>query len=309
MMDTLHVVTCIANPIHWRSRLDLYRDFETHILDSGAKLTTVECAYGDHTFALPNNPHVRIVRVRATGVHKVWIKENLVNLGIRATPEAKYIATVDADVMFRTASWAKDTVHALQHYHVIQPWSNCYDLGPNGEHLATHLSFARLYYDDRPIMQGPNATDGYQFGHPGYAWAWTRQALEWGGGLIETAALGAADHHMALALVNKVADSIHGGMTDDYKAPLYLWQKRMHAHVAGHIGALPGTIEHRWHGAKNKRAYIDRWEILVRNKFDPATDLKMNTFGVLELAGNKPRLSHDIDRYFRSRDEDSNSLG
>jgi hypothetical protein len=30
---------------------------------------------------------------------------------------------------------------------------------------------------------------------------------------------------------------------------------------------------------------------------------------VLELAGNKPQLRSDIDRYFRARDEDSNSLG
>jgi hypothetical protein len=37
--------------------------------------------------------------------------------------------------------------------------------------------------------------------------------------------------------------------------------------------------------------------------------LKRNTYGVLELAGNKPQLRHDIDCYFRARDEDSNTLG
>jgi len=29
---------------------------------------------------------------------------------------------------------------------------------------------------------------------------------------------------------------------------------------------------------------------------------------VLELTGNKPGLSHDIDRYFRQRNEDSNCM-
>jgi len=29
---------------------------------------------------------------------------------------------------------------------------------------------------------------------------------------------------------------------------------------------------------------------------------------VLELAGNKPQLSRDIDAYFRSRNEDANSM-
>ena len=109
---------------------------------------------------------------------------------------------------------------------------------------------------------------------------------------------------MALALVGKVGDTIPGNLTDGYKAPLYQWQGRAMPHIAGHIGALPGTIEHAWHGAKDKRAYVSRWDILARNKFDPRTDLKRNTYGVLELAGNKPALSHDIDAYFRSRDED-----
>ena len=207
-------------------------------------------------------------------------------------------------------TWAADTLAALQHYHVIQPWSYCYDLGPKGEHIQTHRSFANLFYAKGAsgIEQGPNGKPYYEFGHPGYAWAYTRQALEWVGGLVETAALGAADHHMALALVGKVGNSIPGNLTDGYKAPLYQWQGRAMPHIAGHIGALSGTIEHAWHGPKDKRAYVSRWDILHRNKFDPRTDMKRNTFGVMELAGNKPQLSHDIDAYFRSRDEDANSI-
>jgi hypothetical protein len=310
--NQLHVVTAISNPVAWKSRIALYNAFEQHMLDSGVQLTTVECSYGDHDPEISINPKVNHVRVKATGVHKVWIKENLLNLGIQRLPSnAKYIATIDADVTFRDPKWALATLDALQHFHVIQPWAYCYDLGPKGEHLATHRSFANLFYAKGAtgIHQGPNAVGGYEFGHPGYAWAYTRQALEWGGGLIEIAALGAADHHMALALIGKVGDSIHGGMTGGYKAPLYQWQGRMYPQIAGHVGSLAGTIEHGWHGQKAKRAYVDRWEILIKNKFDPATDLKKNTWGVLELAGNKPQLSHDIDAYFRSGDEDSNSLG
>jgi hypothetical protein len=127
--------------------------------------------------------------------------------------------------------------------------------------------------------------------------------------LVETAALGAADHHMALALIGRVSESVPGGIAPGYLAPLLTWQNRAQAHVAGNIGYVPGTIEHAWHGSKDKRAYVDRWQILVRNAFDPAADLKRNTWGVLELAGNKPELRQDIDRYFRARDEDSNTLG
>lgn len=299
----------MANPINWKSRIRLYNDFEQHMLESGAKLTVVECAYGDRDWQIKDRDGVNVVRVRASGLHKTWTKENLLNLGIQRIPGAKYIATIDADIRFRQDNWAAHTVDALQHYPVIQPWSFCYDLGPNGEHLATHRSFANLYYDRKPIVQGPNATAGYEFGHPGYAWAYTRQALEWVGGLIETAALGAADHHQALALIGKVQDTIHGAMTEAYKTPLFQWEARAVQHMQKHIGCLAGSIEHAFHGSKEKRAYVSRWDILAKHKFDPYTDLKRNTYGVLELAGNKPELSRDIDHYFRSRDEDASSMG
>ena len=302
-MDTLDVVTAIANPIRWQSRARLYRQFEEQMLDSGVRLTVVECAYGDRPFELAENPHITHVPVRARSL--LWIKENLLNIGLgRLKQDWHYGAWIDADIIFRRANWATETVHALQQYDVVQPWSDCYDLGPNDEHLHVHRSFCRLAHEGAPVV-----SSGYAFAHPGYAWAATRRALTLLGGLIETAALGAADHHMALALVDRVRDSVPGGISDGYMHPLLRWQDRARQHIAGNIGYVPGTIEHTWHGAKDKRAYVDRWTALTRNDFDPGPDLLRNTWGVLELAGNKPQLRLDIDRYFRARDEDSNSLG
>ena len=309
-MQPLHVVTAVANPIRWESRIKLYKQFAEHMLDSGVKLTTVECAFGDRPHELADIAHVNHITVRAAGSQLVWSKENLLNIGIARLPdEARYIGTFDADIQFRKTGWASDTVHALQHYGVVQPWSDCYDLGPNGEHIDLHRSFCRLVYEGKPIVQGPNAADGpYRFGHPGYAWAWTRRSLEGVGGLVETAGLGAADHHMALALIGRVQDSIPGNMTQAYKTPLHTWQQRAMQHIGRNISYVPGSIEHLWHGQKSKRAYVSRWDILAKHAFDPSLDTKRNTHGVVELSGNKPMLRLDIDRYFRSRDEDTNSL-
>lgn len=301
--DLLHVVTAVANPVRWRSRIELFHRFVQHVLDSGADLTVVECAYGDRPHELAGDGRYRHVPVRAHTL--VWTKENLLNIGIQRLPDDwKYVAWLDADITFRRPDWAAETVHALQQYDVVQPWTDCYDLGPNGEHLQVHESFAKLWTAGRPIVPaGP-----YAFGHPGYAWAATRQALEWTGGLIETAALGAADHHMALALIGRVHESCPGNIGAGYRAPLLQWQERAMRQIAGNLGCVPGTIEHGWHGAKQKRSYTSRWDILLRNAFDPTADLKRNVWGVLELAGNKPQLRRDIDAYFRSRDEDSNAL-
>ena len=42
--------------------------------------------------------------------------------------------------------------------------------------------------------------------------------------------------------------------------------------------------------------------------FDPTTDLKRNTDGVIEFSGTKPDLERAFDRYFRTREEDVNTL-
>ena len=146
-MDTLHVVTAIANPIRWQSRAQLYRQFEEHMLDSGVRLTVVECAYGDRPHEFADNPHITHVPVRARSV--LWIKENLLNIGLGRLPQDwRNVAWIDADVTFRRPDWATETVHALQQYDVVQPWSDCYDLGPNDEHLQVHRAFCRLVCDD-----------------------------------------------------------------------------------------------------------------------------------------------------------------
>jgi hypothetical protein len=176
--DLLHVVTAIQNPIRWQSRERLFREFEQHMLASGAQLTVIECQYGERPFVLAGTPGVNHIGVRAKTM--LWEKERLINIAISRLPsDWQYVAWIDADVMFRRPAWASETVHALQLYQFVQPWSDCYDLGPNDEHLALHRSFCRIHHDGKPIMQGPNAGhSAYTFAHPGYAWAATRSALE-----------------------------------------------------------------------------------------------------------------------------------
>jgi hypothetical protein len=304
--DLLHVIAVINNPVRWESRVNLFSAFVDHMVESGVRLTVVEATYGDIPPVFHEDPRYNYVRVYAK-TH-VWIKENLINLGLSRLPhDWKYVAWVDADIIFRRKDWAKEVIYQLQHYDILQPWSDCYDLGPSGEHLQHHKSFGHNWVE-KPEIVGRGAP--YQFSHPGYAWAATRRALEALGSLslLEHAILGAGDHHLALALVNKVRQSVPGGIHDNYLKPLIELERRAKQHIAGNLGYITGTIEHMWHGAKDLRKYIDRWNVLVKNKYDPEADIKRNTYGVIELAGTKPMLRADIDRYHRQRNEDSNSL-
>ena len=82
--DLLHVVTVVANPIRWQSRIRLARAFAAHMLASGVKLTIVECAYGERPYELDDIPGLQHVPVRSKTM--VWNKENLVNIGIPGSP-------------------------------------------------------------------------------------------------------------------------------------------------------------------------------------------------------------------------------
>lgn len=145
----LHVFTARANPLGWKQPHENYLRFADHMLASGVDLTVIECAYGAEPFQceLPGITHFG-VRAKTRG----WCKENLLNLAIWRRPDAEYIAWIDADVIFRRSDWAAATVHALQHYDVVQPWSDAYDLGPRGEHMALHRSFAHQHFQRHPLV-------------------------------------------------------------------------------------------------------------------------------------------------------------
>ena len=304
--DLLHVVAVRENPRRFKAPDRLYLEFEQHMLDSGVHLTVVECAFGERPFHYDERKHVQHIGVRARTM--LWHKENLINIGVsRLPPEWKYLAWVDTDIRFRKPGWAEETVHGLQHYAMLQPWDTAYDLGPDGEHMELHRSFGWVYGTGKPIVQGPRCSPGgYVFGHPGYAWAMTRDAFVRVGGLIDTAILGAADHHMAMGAIGRASETIPGKLMGAYAAPIMRWQDRAVRHLNDRVGWVPGTIEHSFHGSKLHRRYVDRWQILEENHFDPAIDIMRNEFGVVELAGNKPRLTRQIETYFSQRNEDAN---
>ena len=306
----LHVFAARFNPLRWRQPDQHYRDWAQYMLDTGVSLHVIECQYGERPFTC-NLPHVDHVGVRAESW--AWSKENLVNLAIARVPQAKYICWHDADVWHRRDDWAVKTVEALQHYHMVQPWSDAYDLGPHDEHMAHYLSFCRQYVEGKPLVPGADkwwTFNGgpYDYPHSGYCWAAKRSVLDWTGGLFELGGMGSGDHHMALALVGEVERSVPGNVSAAYLGHLKRWQARAQHVVNGRIGYVHGTVEHRFHGSKNARGYLSRWSMFERHGFDPDTDLKRNTFGVLEWAGNKPELEREWDLYLRSRQEDANTV-
>ncbi len=315
--DTLYVITAINNPLLWHSRYRLARAAVLSWLkESNVHVTIVEVAHGHRSHLLGDLASEHPDRIKHIDVHAAtmaWSKENCLNLGIQLLPhDARYIGTFDADVHWRVPGWASQIVHALNLYHVIQPWQTCYDLGPNDEHVQTHTSFCRRYFHGEKVVHGNPGCYGYGNGglsaypHPGYAWGWTREALNGIGGLFEQGGMGSGDYHMALSLIGMGHRSMPKGISREFREAVMIWQRRALQAVNYKIGYVPLTIEHRWHGDKARRGYLSRWEIFIKHGFNPIYDLRRNTWGVLEFDGNKPDLERAFDCYLRSRQEDTN---
>lgn len=306
-MKKLYVVTCISNPVRFKSRYRLYKRFARHMKRLGAHLITVEAAYGQRPFVVTEKDNPDHVQVR--GSHELWLKENLLNIGIahlcQMYPDAEYISWCDSDIRFMRNDILEETVHQLQHYKVVQMFQQCVDLGPSGEAIGFHQGFAWSYVDGRPRpMPGK-----YAHWHPGYAWAIRRSALDDIGRLMDFSILGSGDHLMAWSFIGEGFKQLPRTMSSGYKEAVMLWEERAKRYIGRSLGFVPGLIHHEFHGSKRNRHYQSRWKILSDYQYDPEYDIKYDSQGLLQLNLDGSDRMYDfrdaIMRYNRSRFEDA----
>lgn len=303
--DVLDVILVCSNTRRYESRYRLFKKIYNEIKSvPNVRVTVVEMAFGERPHMLGSTNDILL-----RNPDELWHKEQMINIGISRLPhDWKYVCWMDADISFVNNSWGKEIIEALQHYQIIQPWSHAIDLGPNEETFATYTSFCSLYLSN-PCSDAftPKHKKYYEFPHSGYCWAARRQAIDGLGGLIDTAILGAGDHHMAWSLIGLGKMTFPHGVTHGYKKPILAWEEKALKYIKKNIGFMPGTILHYFHGPKKARQYQSRWKILVENKFNPHTDLTRDWNGLWRLRTDTPRqwaLRDAIRRYMSTRDED-----
>ena len=303
--STLYIVLPFFNYCFFQRRKELFTQFIRHISSKpNIKVVVVEAIeYGEKGQLNVNDVGQCLFHISVETQHRIWLKENLINIGISYLPKNwKYVAWIDADLGFLNPSWVQDTIDALNKYDVIQLFHTCANLGPEGEIMKIDKSFGYMY-----LKSGKPYTKTYKYGfwHPRFAWACTRHAYETMGGLVDWGILGSGDHHMALALIGKVTCSHPGNIHTSYADKLDAFEKRVHELK---IGYIPGTIVHYWHGRLEDRKYKERWEILTSHQYDPDKDTYKTKGGVIQLTLSGLRLKDDIHDYFIGRREDNMKL-
>lgn len=327
MEEKLYIVTSISNPSGYKSRYKLYHEFKKYLKQfKNVVLCVVELAVGDQEFGVTQYPaeiiddevnvayllDENLIEVRLRSDQVFWYKENMINIGIEQLPEdAKYIAWVDADVVFLNPNWVQDTIDALKEYPVVQMFGEYINLDSQNHVLNQADGFIKTWIDHRDkLFYAEKCVDNQytgaskdnkkkvQKGVTGLAWAARRDVLEQLGGLLDWMIVGSSDWYMAYALIGL---SEHTNNT----FPLYkVFQDKCNAIVNNQVGYVRGCAVHYWHGSKKKRGYDTRWRILFENKFNPEIDLARDKNGLYRLNPEKPNLMAGLIAYFNSRDED-----
>jgi len=290
MSKKLCVVTALSQSDKYGNRNKLYDEFAERIHDAGAKLVTVDLAYGEA------NHHVKSdysIQVRAK--QRLFHKEDLLNIGFDAAPvDCDYVAWMDADIAFCRPDWVDATIEALQTKKVIQMFSAAQDLDECYEPSQQLLTGF--------IKAGIDSTEDIR--PPGFAWAARREVIELTNGLCDLNILGSGDTFTAWSWFNKLftVPAILDDCPPSLKGAWVDWQHRAHNAVGrneANIGYVSGLIHHYWHGPRATRGYESRWEILKRFDYDPERDLERNEFGILQLRNSD--LQQVVDQYLDSR--------
>ena len=314
------VITVISNPCRFKRRYELYHRFAEMCHHAGVKLITVEQAFGLRDFMVTHDSNPNHLQIRST--EELWIKENLINLGIKhalTLGEIREVAWIDADCRpARTPKdWFKETWHQLQHYEFVQMWEKMLDLDLNFNPLGPYQSsFMANYvkhgcpsFEQMKEIEASNDI-GYTakvFGRPGLAWAANIDALNKVGGLIDYAILGASDFYMAHGLVGSMETARSEYAHGPYMNKLLEWQARAQRWIKRDVGYVSGLVYHDYHGPKINRGYGTRGKILKDNQYNPETDIKYDAHGQLQLetwSDRQIKLRDQIRAYFKSRNED-----
>jgi len=302
-MSELIVITTYFNPCRYVTRRNNYRLFIEGMNRSGVTCITVECAFSDQEFELPDS--LNTIQIRSNSM--LWQKERLLNLAASwLPPTCKYVAWIDCDVLFQNTNWARDLVAVMRKKKVAQLFETCRRLGPGGigEAEPVAQSFAAV------MNRSPETLEAGRYdlhGHTGYAWAMTKQLFD-EIGLYESAVSGSADHFMAHAIYGNFGFCVDNALKFDRGQTNHLkeWGNRFYAQVKGELGVVPGQIQHLWHGDTINRRYFLRMHEITDLGFNPNTDLIAYPGKPLEWANSidKSELRDYFRNYFEARQED-----
>jgi hypothetical protein len=305
--NDFYVITVFFNPAGFHSLLNNYFIFRDQLRKQKVNLITVECAFEDGPFYIPEGEGV--YRLRSNSI--MWQKERLINYGVSQLPdECKYYAWIDCDVLFPVDSWADMAVEKLQSANIIQLFKKVHYM-PQG----------MLQYDGSKMLSMQSVIWQYKihknwlsrrcrgelpFSVPGFAWACRKDTfnnINGSDGIYDRNIVGSGDTFLVDCYldswdIHSFAKKFNVNMQKDLMSWCSGLKKKEIA-----LDYLPLDIAHLWHGSLKNRKYTDRHDIILNHDYNPLLDIELRN-NVYEWATPKHEMHSDIKQYFFDRHED-----
>ena len=300
-LDLLYIITTYFNPSKSQRRSQLHKEFHQRLQDNNnIVLVTVECAFNNDPFEMTSkNKEPLEIQISSNSV--IWIKENLINIAIKKLfknrtfqEQCKYVAWVDADIEFMDVDWFEKVKLSLTQYSIVQMFKSALYLDFDQNVMEIHTSFGYYYVTKELKLQKG------EYPHPGYAWCTTKSNLMKLGEIYDKGILGSGDTHMSFALVGNYEKGFLNCFKyeQNFKKCVGLWQKKAVEVFQMNLGYVDMTIQHFWHGNRENRQQIYRWQLLQDFKFNPMKDLVKKKDGHYEIIKSKKDLEKRLFEIF-----------
>lgn len=289
------IATALFSPTPHPRRTENFQAFRRQFSND---LHVAEARFGDDA-QLPRGSTT--IEIRAQALHLMWQKERLLNFVISGLPEkCRYVAWLDADILFRNPTWVEEAKRLLDEHPVIQLFDTVVHLRPDGlpgRQTAGAIAAFGVAPSDLPVER---------LGATGFAWAARRDYLSSIGGLMDFMVIGGADACMAEAFLQRRYVGPTAAFPQALRSAVDSWSKRAREAMSACVGYLPGTIEHLYHGKLTTRRYLQRYRMLSDAAFDPAADIARDGNGLYKWSSRKPDLHRQVREYFSTRSAEEN---
>jgi hypothetical protein len=310
----LWAITSYFNPARYARRLANYREFRSRLM---VPLVTVELARD--VAALQLREDDAEILVQLTGEDRLWQKERLLNLALRALPpDCCEVAWLDGDIVIEADEWPRRVSDALARVPLVQPFSTFHDVPRDGDvrHSTERHAWRGGDSLGRRLARGESVDELFRrnIGHRlhrghavGFAWAARRSLLE-RHGLYDGCILGSGDKAILIAALGRFDFLDRLEMNERQTAHFLSWAEPFFADVGAEIGYADATLLHLWHGDLKERRYRRRHEEFKRFGFDPFVDIAPDAHGCWRWTTPKTEMRAYVADYFAARNEDGTAI-
>jgi hypothetical protein len=280
----------------------------------GLKVLVIEAALGTEVPMLPSGIADELVQLQ--GGDTLWQKERLLNEAVsRLPPSCDKVVWLDGDILFREPTWIEKVADLLEHYVVVQPYSyagwlapHCFDIPIDSEGLVNMKAIERIR-EGTAYSESTLGSFTLPRGHTGFAWAIRRSVLS-EIGFYDRLIVGGGDTVITSAMYGIGGSAVQQPYCSRRQlCHIAEWMQRFNDHVRGSVGYSDGLIFHLWHGRRDLRRYVERYDILTKFDFDPESDIALSPHKLWVWDSDKPLLHKAVRRYFDDRDEDAIEKG